>query len=515
MDLSAEDHAQLAAAGISPAEAKRQLMLLAAPPAPPRLLRPCTLGDGITRLDEAAQAAAVEAFEAHRREHGAQRFVPASGAASRMFQSLAGWTHFAGNPVAAAKEMSRRAIAGDATAGDAIRFLSELPAFAFADDLRAALLARGGGELEDLRAKGDAGTILHVLLDPAELGYGVRPKAEIPFHGYADGARTALAEHLVEAAGLLAAADGRVRLHFTVPAASRETLTTSAEATAREIGARLGVSFELSFSIQYPATDTLAATPAGEPFRTDDGRLLLRPGGHGALIENLAEVAAAGADLVFVKNIDNIQPERAHAETRHWSAVLAGHLLTLRARAHQLARELAATADDATQRSAHDFLSTAFALELGANPAALLERLARPVRVAGMVLQRGEPGGGPFWVEQADGSSGGQIVERAEAGTDPAAQALFTRSTHFNPVDLVLGLADAAGRPVDPRRFVDPRSVFIAEKSHQGRPLRALEHPGLWNGAMAGWNTAFVEVPESTFAPVKTVFDLLRPAHQP
>lgn len=514
MSFSADDLAQLAAAGIALAEAERQLALLAAPPPPPRLLRPCTVGDGLVCLDEAEQTAAVARYEAFRRDHEAWRFVPASGAASRMFQSLAGWSRFAGNPVAASKEMSRRAIAGDPTAGDAIRFLSELPAFAFAGELAAALAVRGGGALEDLRAKGDAGTILHVLLDPGELGYGERPKAAIPFHRYPSGARSALVEHLVEAAGLLPDVAGRCRLHFTVPAASRESLTTAAQEAVRELAPRLGVSFELSFSIQYPATDTLATTPAGEPFRTEDGRLLLRPGGHGALVANLAELAAAGADLVFIKNIDNIQPERAHAETRHWSAVLAGHLLALRARAEELRSALAEHDDAPTRAAAREFLASHFALAPGGDPAALAERLARPVRVAGMVVQRGEPGGGPFWVDHGDGSASGQIVERAEAGDDPSAQAVFARSTHFNPVDLVLGFARPDGGRHDPRAFVDPRAVFIAQKSHQGRPLRSLEHPGLWNGAMAGWNTAFVEVPEATFAPVKTVFDLLRPAHQ-
>lgn len=512
--LTPDDLEQLAAAGISRAEAERQLALLAAPPAPPRLLRPCTVGDGIVRLDADAQAAAVDRYQAFCARHGALRFVPASGAASRMFQSLAGWERFAGNPGAAAKDMSRRAIAGDPTAGDAVRFLSELPSFAFAEELAAALAARGGGRLEELRAKGDVGTILHVLLDPTELGYGARPKAAIPFHRYAEGARTALEEQLVEAAPLLADAAGRCRLHFTVPASHRESLATAAATAARTLGRRLGVTFELGDSIQYPATDTLALTPEGEPFRTEDGRLLLRPGGHGALVTNLAELAASGADLVFIKNIDNIQPEHAHGETRHWSAVLAGHLLDLRGQAEAHFRALSASPDEATCAAAHEFLCRHFALAPAADRAALLERLARPVRVAGMVIQRGEPGGGPFWVAHEDGTASGQIVERAEAGGDPAAQAVFGRSTHFNPVDLVLGFGTFDGGHHDPRKFVEPRSVFIAQKSHQGRPLVALEHPGLWNGAMAGWNTAFVEVPETTFAPVKTVFDLLRPAHQ-
>lgn len=512
--LTASDLAQLAAAGISPAEAERQLALLAAPPPPPRLLRPCTVGDGIARLDDATQQDCVATYEAHRGVRGALRFVPASGAATRMFQSLAGWTVYAGNPVAAAKEMSRRAIAGDPTAGDAIRFLSELPRFALAGELAAALAKRGGGALESLRAKGDAGTILHVLLDPGELGYLDRPKALIPFHHYPEGDRTALAEHLVESAGLLADAAGRVRLHFTVTTASRECFAGHAEDAAREVGARLGVTFDLSFSIQYPATDTLAATPEGEPFRTDDGRLLLRPGGHGALVRNLAEIAATGADLVFIKNIDNIQPERSQGTTRYWSAVLAGHLLRLRERAGEHYRALVESDDEATRGAALDFLSTAFALEPTGDRTTLLDRLARPLRVAGMVIQRGEPGGGPFWVAREDGGASGQIVERAEAGTDPAAQEVFTHSTHFNPVDLVLAFCDPTGRTHDPRALVNEKAVFIAEKTHQGRPLRALEHPGLWNGAMAGWNTAFVEIPESTFAPVKNVFDLLRPAHQ-
>jgi hypothetical protein len=488
------------------------------------------VGDGLRSLEPERQDLLAQRYEETLATGRAMKLVPASGAATRMFRSLTPWVEYAGNPVAAAKEMSRRAVAGDPDAGDPIRFLSELPRFPFYDEL-ARKVAATGQDLEALRAGGDAGAVLHALLSPEHLGYEARPKALIPFHRGPRGVRTPFEEQLVEAAGYVADASGVARLHFTVPPEAREELEALTERARPKLEAELGVRFEVSFSVQSPATDTLAlaldrqSDPAsdGAPFRLEDGTLLLRPGGHGALLGNLQAIADAGSDLVFVKNIDNVQPDRVKPEVVRWKRVLGGYLADLRRQAFELIEELGAGVDGSLE-GAEAFLVERLGFRVPGSWAELAPderrrrfaaRLDRPLRVAGMVVNRGEPGGGPFWVEGEDGSLSAQIVERAQVdGEDPGQVAIFESSTHFNPVDLVCALRDREGRPYDLSRFVDERAVFIARKSHDGRSLLALERPGLWNGAMAGWSSAFVEVPEATFSPVKTVFDLLRKEHQ-
>ena len=543
--LSDTDRDQLARHGIPEDEALRQLALLADPPPPPELVSPATAEDGIARLPAGRHAELVARFDEARLAGRVSKFVPASGAASRMFQSLTPWIEYAGNPVAAAREMSRRAVAGDPDAGDPIRFLAELPRFPFYGELARALAA-GGQDVEHLRRGGDAGAVLHALLSTGQLGYASRPKALIPFHRYdgeMDEVRTPLEEHLVEAAGYAADTDGLARLHFTVPPQARETIEGLLDHVRGRYRERYGVRFEVTFSVQDPSTDTLALRlpPEGEAtgdsdgsgggaFRDDDGSLLLRPGGHGALLANLDAVARRGGDLVLIKNIDNVQPDRLVPDVVLWKKLLGGYLLELR---EQVAEHLETLAVRGGRPSADDldrierFLADRLSVrvprrwrELGdrgmdLRVERLRERLDRPLRVAGMVVNRGEPGGGPFWVRAADGTVSAQIVERAQVHeSDPGQVEIFASSTHFNPVDLACSVRDLRGEPYDLPRFVDDRAVFIAEKSHHGRPLLALERPGLWNGAMAGWNTAFVEVPDLTFSPVKTVFDLLRKQHR-
>lgn len=537
--LTDADLAQLREHGVPPEEAERQLALLAAPPPPPELVAPCTAGDGVVRLGEAGFDARTtelaDRFDAARLAGRVTKLVPASGAASRMFRTLLPWVAFAGNPVAASKEMSRRAVAGDPAAGDGVRFLSELPSFPFYGELREAL-AREGQDLEGLRLRGDVGAVLHALLSDERLGYAGRPKALIPFHRYGDEVRTPFEEHLVEAASYAADGDGVARLHFTVPPHARGAIEALLDQVRERYRERYGVRLEVTFSIQEPSTDTLALdleegleeglqeARQGQPFRLADGSLLLRPGGHGALIGNLSEVARRGGDLVQIKNIDNVQPDRVKGEVVRWKKLLGGWLLALQARVFQHLERLEAGCAEEVLDEAERFLAEELSVrvpaawrELSAAERAtrLRDRLDRPLRVAGMVVNRGEPGGGPFWVRSGDGTVSAQIVERAEIDEGSAEQVgVFESSTHFNPVDLACAVRNRAGEPYDLGRFVDEQAVFIAEKSHEGRPLLALERPGLWNGAMAGWNTAFVEVPEVTFSPVKTVFDLLRKEHR-
>ncbi len=506
--FTAADLEQLAAAGISPDEARRQIALLRNPPPHTHVVRPCRPGDGIHVVAEADQprllAVAAGATAAGR----ASKFVPASGAASRMFKVLL-------------EDLEQPAATPSA---DVVAFFAGLPRIAFRDELAAALAA-DGHDLAALLAAGDRATILAYLLTPRGLDYGERPKGLIPFHRYADGRRTAFEEHLVEAAETIADDAGRCRLHVTVAPRFEADFSALLAGARDRLEPRFGVRFAVDFSSQRPSTDTLATDANGRPFRREDGALLRRPGGHGALIENLMEMAAAGGDIVLVKNIDNVVADAGKPLVNLWRRLLLGYLVELEARIAGLLAELEDRADDRGELAAAGEL---FGAALGRTlPAAfhaapppvrreaLIERLSRPLRVCGVVRNTGEPGGGPFWVQGDGGEISVQIVETSQIDpASPEQQAKLRAATHFNPVDIVCALRDRRGVPFDLPRYIDHSTVFLAEKSHSGRRLRALERPGLWNGAMAGWNTVFVEVPNATFAPVKTVLDLLRPEHQ-
>jgi hypothetical protein len=343
------------------------------------------------------------------------------------------------------------------------KFLSEKDRFAF------------GPQLANLD---EQAAVAHLLKD---MNYGNLPKGLLLFHSYEDGPRTPALEHLVEGA-MYAASKGEVNIHFTV---SHEHLPLFQAHIAENLPAyeeKLGVKFHVSYSEQKPSTDTLAANPDGTPFRTEDGKLLFRPGGHGALIENLNE---QDADIIFIKNIDNVVPDRLKGDTVRYKQLLAGVLVTEQKKAFEKLQDPALSPEEKA-------------------------KLQRPLRVCGVVKNTGEPGGGPFLVREEDGSISCQILESSQI-SDPA---LMQQATHFNPVDLVCATRDAEGKPYFLPDFVDEKTGFISHKSKDGKDLLALELPGLWNGAMSRWNTIFVEVPVSTFNPVKTVNDLLRPEHQ-
>ncbi len=498
-----EDERQLAAHGIAPDEARRQLELLRHPPGHVRLVRPCTVGDGIVVLAEDRWPELLERHRAASARGRLTKFVPASGAASRMFRTLLVEYEAGGPP--SRRTLASRAATGDAVAADVLRFLEAIERFPFATSAMIEA-ARAGRDHE----------VLELLFDESGLGYASMPKGLILFHRYPGGARTAFDEHLAEAVEQIRDETGRCRLHFTVSPAHREEFERARSRAVARFGDRNA--FEISFSEQEPRTDTIAAGLDGRPFRDDAGRLVLRPGGHGALIHNLA---ALDADLVLIKNIDNVVPDHLRAPTHLWKKLLTGLHLEIEERLADHADQLAAVDPprDAIA-SAREFVTRTFGLAVPADTGtaldALRDRLARPLRVCGVVRNQGEPGGGPFWVQDRDGRISPQIVEASQI--DPAApdqQAIRAAATHFNPVDLVCGLRRPDGTRHDLLHWIDPDTAFVSRKSHLGRDLLALEWPGLWNGAMAGWNTVFVEVPQETFAPVKTVFDLLRPEHQP
>lgn len=494
MNFTPADLAQLADHGLSAAEANRQLTQLRSGQQWTRLARPCTVGDGIRELPAELHEVLQERFNLAAAAGQLTRFVPASGAATRMFQPLQ----------------------APADNGAALRrLLAELDLFPFTPAL-AAILARTGRDLETVRGEGDLPALLAALLDAHGLNYAHLPKGLLAFHRVGTEVRTAFIEHLAEAAQLVGAGNPAA-LHFTI---SPEHLPLFESHLAEWRGAlarHYGTAFAVRFSVQDPATDTIALGPDEAPLRDTDGHLLLRPGGHGSLLANLA---ALDAEIVLIRNIDNVVPDVRKGDNLLWDRLLGGLLLELTDVQRELLAQLQRTPDDAAvRRWGTLFLRGELGVELPGNDlestelAALLDR---PLRVCGMVKNSGEPGGGPFWVRGSDGTLSRQIVEASQVDrNDPEQAAILSAATHFNPVDMVCCLRDGNGRPYDLQRFVDHDTAIVTSKTQNGQPIRILERPGLWNGAMAGWLTVFVELPASTFNPVKTVFDLLRPAHQP
>jgi len=494
--LTATDLARLAARGLDEDEAHRQFELLRARPVPRPIVRPCTLQDGITQIEAADHPGLLALWHQAAAGGRVSKFVPASGAATRMFagletaEGLAGQPGLPGPPTAAAREIhSRRA------------------EFAFAE----ALATAAPGD--------DVTTTVDALVSPEGLALGSLPKALIPFHAYPAGPRSALVEHLVEAAGYAVAEDQAIKVHFTVTAGHRELMETLVEDARPDLERRFGAPFAVDFSDQDPASDTLAVDDDGAPARDSSGELILRPAGHGALLSNLGALdggGSGGGRLVVIKNIDNIQPEHRQPEVCLWKRLLIGRLVQFESDLQGLGRRVEAGGPDA--EAAAQELAELLGLEVQSPDLVswAKARLARPARVCGMVRNTGEPGGGPFWVQGDSEAATPQIVEAAQIDhADPVQEAAWRDATHFNPVDLVCSLDDRQGEPYDLMAFVDPSTSFVSRKESAGRGLWALERPGLWNGAMAGWNTLFVEVPGATFAPVKTVLDLLRPEHQP
>jgi hypothetical protein len=453
---------------------------------------PAVPGRGIAVMSSAEEDECI-AYLQKASVKGKVKFVPASGAASRMFKDIFG---------------------GLEQPNDAVRKLTaNIRSFAFYDE----------GLFGKPSADSDAdccATAAKLLKEPG-LGYGSKPKGVLKFHRYASEVRTALAEHLVEGQDYMRNADGSVNLTVTISPEHRELFETALAEVKGKFEERYGVKYNVKFTYQSKETDTIAVTPDNEPFLCDDGTVLRRPAGHGALIYNLNEVEE---ELVSIKNIDNVAVEKYLPVTARYKKVLMGKALELRDRIFGYLRRL----DDASPAEALalvkgeivPFLAEDLCVEIPGMPddelvAFVRSKLDRPVRVCGMVKNQGEPGGGPFVIREADGSTSLQILESVQINkNDASAMAALNSATHFNPVDLVCCLRNYKGEKFNLPEYVDPDAGFISSKSFQGRELRALELPGLWNGSMSRWNTLFVEVPLETFNPVKVVLDLLRPAHQ-
>ncbi len=474
------------------------------------LLKAAVVNNGLEKFTQAEEHDLIRIFETKRRDLSLLKFVPASGAASRMFKALFNFIE-SFNPqeqtfedyVTANNDMAMRS------------FFEKYEAFPFYELVQK--------RIEGKFSSKDEGKHLFVseLLNESALNYGFYPKGLLPFHRYDTHIATAFEEHLNEAA-LYAETNGIAKLHFTISPQHAEMFKEEFAKAGARVQSETGVNFEVSYSFQKPSTDTIAVDLNNEPFRNTDGSLLFRPGGHGALIANLNEQEA---DIIFIKNIDNVVPSKALKAISDSKKVLAGLLLKVQEKAFHLAEMLDQEPSVAevlveAKQFLQDELNVRFSDEFQSLSAAmqhkeLQSKLNRPIRICGMVKNEGEPGGGPFWVKDANGDASLQIIESAQIdGSNAMQKEIVKNATHFNPVDIVCGIKNYKGIPYDLADFVDTKQGFITSKTKEGRELKAMELPGLWNGAMANWNTLFVEVPVQTFNPVKTVNDLLRPSHQ-
>lgn len=494
MKITPEDEKQLAERGLTLADLFGQIQLFSKDIQPVRIEKPCLVGDGIVQLSgiECNHYAAL--FEKNSPPLSMLKFVPASGAASRMFKHLHNYSPDSDNDLTE-------------------EFILHFNRFPFIETLKDAM-SKGGDSLEEALQNDDWGKIFEYILTHKGLHYDDQLKGMVLFHRYDSGARTAFEEHLHEFLRYGRQGDGKCRIHYTLAGQHVESVSSFMKGVADSFQYE---DVQLSYSIQSEQTDTIALTKDYEPMRDANGRIVFRPGGHGALIHNLQ---ALDSDILFIKNIDNLTTESQLEDTVFYKKVLAGLLLEVKQKADFYLNHIE-NGNYSELENALEFVQLWFqpGLPVGQNEEQLLQyaklRLDRPIRICGMVRNEGEPGGGPFWIKMPGGYLSKQIVERSQLEIDNAQQLkIFKSGTHFNPVDIVCAIKNRNGENYRLENFIDYSTGFISEKFQHGHVIKALEHPGLWNGAMALWNTIFVEVPVSTFNPVKTVNDLLRPGHQ-
>ncbi|MCM1293230.1 MAG: DUF4301 family protein [Bacteroides sp.] len=502
-----EDLALFEKRGITEKQVEQQLARFATGFPYLKIVDVARTGHGIAQLTADEQAEAINRWKEYLADGGeVVKFVPASGAASRMFKAL---FEFVDGPDDAPSPGS-----------PVDKVIKDIDKMAFITDLNKVLKAKYGKDANQLKAEHRYKEIIGGIILPDGLNYGNLPKGLLKFHSYPEGARTPVEEQLVEGAQTAANSDGVVNLHFTVSANHRKLFEEKLQQVLPAISKAYGVKFNVSLSEQKPSTDTIAVNPDNTPF-IEDGHLLFRPGGHGALIQNLNDMQSA---VVFIKNIDNVVPDALRQPTIRYKQVIAGYLMQLHDTIQHYLDVLAAGEyNRETLNEMAQFMASRLGLidnriaDMNDTELAVYihEKLNRPLRVCGMVRNEGEPGGGPFIAVNPDGSASPQILEGNQIDPANAEYAkMLKEATHFNPVDLVCYIKDRHGLKFNLPDYVDPATGFISSKSSHGKELRAMELPGLWNGAMSDWNTAFVEVPIETFNPVKTVNDLLRPSHQ-
>jgi len=502
--FSDTDIREIKKAGLTESKVAEQIAAFERGLIPVKLERPCTIDDGIIIIPESKYEGLLHIYEEELSRGSIIKFVPASGAASRMFRD---WF-----------KLYDTADAGNADI--ASNFENNLETFAFYEELNGTI-ARHGDDLEILLNNKNYSEILDYILGPKGLDYAHLPKALLTFHRYPDHNRTPLEEQLVEA--ILSVKDDKniCRIHFTVSEVHKGPVEDLIFRVRKIYEERYDVTLEISLSTQLHSTDTIAVDRGNRPFRNGNNALVFRPGGHGSLLKNLNTI---DYDFIFLKNIDNVVPDSLKGETILYKKIIGGYLIELQRDIFSHIVLLSSTQSDEdllekAERFARERLNIAIPetlveKDMEKKKEFLLQKLNRPLRVCGMVKNVGEPGGGPFWVKENDGAFSPQIIEEAQIDiTTEEQKAIWNSSTHFNPVDIVCAVKTYRNEKFDLEKYVDKNTYIITEKSQEGRSLRALELPGLWNGSMAKWNTVFVEVPLATFNPVKRVDDLLRKEH--
>jgi len=503
--FSEGDLKTIAAKGIDIQEILRQLETFRRGTKPIRLIRPARTGDGIVQIPPDEREEFVSLHNQAAEKGRMLKFVPASGVASRMFKDW--FSGYQQGKFDSAERLNK--------------FLKNIRNFAFYDDLKE-VMASERKNVENCICEGKYGDILEFILTPQGLNYNWLPKALLKFHIYPGRCRTALEEHLVEAALYVRDARNVCRLHFTVSDEHESRFNDLLSRIKGYYEDLFSAKYEIAVTIQHPSTDTIAVDMENIPFRDKIGEIVFRPGGHGSLLKNLN---AMDGDIIFIKNIDNVVPDRLKDITVLYKKILGGYLVRLQDEVfHHLKLLSKKRVDDDLLSRVIRFCQEELCLSfsdgfwndtLSGKKEYVFRLLNRPVRVCGMVKNKGEPGGGPFWVEE-EGTRSLQIVEQDQLDLNSEEQKeIWKSSTHFNPVDLVCGVRDYQGEKFDLNSYVNMDTFLISKKSHEEGELKALELPGLWNGSMAFWNTVFVEVPLETFNPVKTVDDLLRTSHLP
>ncbi len=482
-----------------------------------KLVAPASKGNGIHQYNEQEVASLAVWFDNHYTDYDILKFVPASGAASRMFKVLFEFMESFQGTDAEIEQYE-----ADKSFNSPYHFFSNLHHFAFYNDLKNAL-AKDGFSLEKLTEQKEFKTILEYFLTEKGLGYARLPKGLLLFHHYDDGPRMAVEEHLVEGVHYATDKNRTAHIHLTVSHEHRHKFEQAIAERKGKYEKNYNITFSVEYSQQKPSTDMIAVDKDNEPFRNEDGTLLFRPGGHGALIENLNEM---DAEIIFIKNIDNVVPDRLKETTYVYKKVIGGLLFRLQENTFDYLDLLengnltdmeVEEIREFAEKELQIFFPEAYrGYEKMDKIDFLYNKLNRPMRVCGMVKNEGEPGGGPYWVQDEHDTLSLQIVESSQMDLDnPEQIKIINEATHFNPVDLVCGIKNYKGEKFNLKNYIDPQTGFISLKSQNGKDVKAQELPGLWNGAMSDWITVFVETPLITFNPVKAINDLLRKEHQP
>lgn len=499
-----KDRLQLAKLGIAESQVLQQIANFKSGFPFSDLVKPAIVGDGLIRLSQEDATKMVLIYNTCSANLDILKFVPASGAATRMFKDLFSFWNGLKNEELIDSLFLKYP--------EAKIFFENLEKFPFYEAINQVTK----NKLKDIAAKKEYQLILEYFLGENGIKYGSLPKGLLKFHKYKTKSRTAIEEHWSEGVSYAKNPSGTVKVHFTISPDHEQEFIKLLNDSKKEYESSLGVKLEINYSFQKPSTDVLAVDLLNEPFRDHDGSMVFRPGGHGALLENLND---CNSDLIFIKNIDNVVPDRIKSETIFYKKALAGVILSYRDRIFEYLRKLESDSSEILINEVVNFIQEElhyFGLKEAHSDykAYLISILNRPIRACGMVKNEGEPGGGPFWVKDKRGNISLQIVESSQVDMENPEQKLcFAHATHFNPVDIVCMVRNYKGEKFHLPDFRDPDTGFITIKSRDGKSLKAQELPGLWNGAMAYWNTFFIEVPLITFNPVKTVNDLLRSNH--